>query len=103
MSSLRATSLLALALLIGSQLIGHASAATSSGNGGIPGTCYNVATPSPGAGSGDLTYPICSSGNLTTQSFVYHNSSGPALGVACDQSLAVNSTTTGSTVVSLIP
>lgn len=65
MSSLRATSLLALALLIGSQLIGHASAATSSGNGGIPGTCYNQATPAPGPNSGDLTYPICTNGAIS--------------------------------------
>jgi hypothetical protein len=42
----------------------HVFAATATGNGGTPGTCYNQATPVPAPGSRDLTYPICTNGVL---------------------------------------
>lgn len=69
------------------------------GSGGTP---IPTAAPFPTATAGGpiLVQPT----NVPTLiAQVYHNSGGATLGVACDQSALVNSTTSGSTVVSLVP
>ncbi len=66
MSSLRATvsltGLLALSLI---SVVPQVFAATATGNGGTPGTCYNVSTPAPAVAAGDLTYPVCIGGAVS--------------------------------------
>jgi hypothetical protein len=88
----RATaSLLALTLLLSAPSY---AAVTVSGNGAASTSPCSTTVP-------QVCAAITSGGILSTGS--YHNTSGVTQAVACDQSAPVDSTTTGSTVVSLIP